>query len=417
MAKQPRWKVKPKDIPVVKKTIKGQDWWVRKPGAAVGTVSGGRPAGGTTTTTRRGAAVNKLVPREWTGTEGLHPGSWGKQPRLNPDEWEWQQNPENQRWFARRRTELTGLPTQARADIKGYDAQTAAQQGRIQGAYDQFVAESRANAAAGQSALTALSGAAGAGYSAADPTAAVLGQAARQQAVGVAAPTVAAFGRAPDLARSAGVSALEQFGTSAARAAPRRSADYREQMSEAAEAQREAAATMRGQNLTLLGLLGGQQTQLALGQMQATTTRRGQDVTAQTAQQGNLLDYSVGVQKLANQAQIAREKNQTSRANSLDKLLAKRMAAEDKARGGKASNADLRQWTKRARAMWEGIPTGEKDPQNKPILAQYDRAEIIRELMAMGASRRRALQLFQSVAGGALSPATREAVSDLGSFW
>jgi len=419
-AKQPRWEVKPKNIPVVQRTIDGKKWWVRKPGSGGAPAGGsGTPTGGTTATTRRGDALNRLVPREWTGSAGIV-GPYKREPRLNPDAYEWVQNPENNRWFARPRTELTGLPTQARADIQGFDRQTAAQQGRIQGAYDAFVGESRANAAAGQAALTALSAAAGSGYAAADPTAQVLGQAARQQSVAVAAPTVAAMGRMPDLARATGVSALEQFGLKRGEARTETIGDYREQASEAEAAKREAAADLRGQNLDLLAALGGQQTNLALGQMRAQTTQRGQTLTARSAAADRMADYSLGVQKIAQQAQEARQRGQVSRANSLDRLLAKRMELEDKRRGGRkpASNADLSRWAKRAREMWKGIPTGTKDASGNPLFTLYSYSDIVRELQAAGATPARARRIASQVTGerGSGKPLGQE-VRDAVTFW
>lgn len=405
-----RWKVKPKGFA----TVKRDGFWVRPKAAR--TPRSTTPKGGTVASSTRSAAVNKLVPREYAGSAGVI-GGWSKEPRLNPDQYEWTQN-ESGRWFARPRTELTGLSSQQKADIGSFDAQTEAQKARITEAYNNYATQAGADRDAAAKSFEGLARLAGASYSAP-----VTGQASTpygavgtnplspaQQDQSTIAGTTASAGSAaqggiagfalsqlPTIARDAGLTALEKYTTDRQGQRKDLLSGYREAAAQAESDARdedykrqELAATLRGQNLGLISDKLGSDTSIATASIRADTA---------TADRAAKLRTDAA--KLRQQASIARERNLVSRANTLDRLATqKELAAKKAAKSKKGiTQSDQRAWTKRARDMWDGIPrkvTGADGKQTTEYL-QYDVPEIVRELMAMGASRAQALKVARLV--------------------
>ena len=388
-----RWKQKPTGFTTVRK----DGWWVR-PGDA-----SARPAG-TPAAAPRSAAVNKLVPREWQGSQGVL-GGYTREPRLDPNRYEWTQNPENNRWFARPRTELTGLDPQMRADVASFDQQGNDQSARIQSSFDQFVREAEANRAATTAGLTGLAGAVGAGYMQSDPTAAALQGTTRATAQASALPVAARLSDAPLVARSEGVSRLQDFLGQRREQRAGLISDYRGQQAEAAAAQAETAAELRNQNLTHLG-------KVLAGKVDVTVA----NTRAETATQDRAAKLRIAAEQLRSRADIARQNNQTSRANTLDKLAADREKAAKKADKAKGPSQETRRmWGERAAEMWEGVPRTEteryteKDASGATVektrqvtkYVQYNPNEIVRYLMAQGATRAQALKIMRQVTGQA----------------
>ena len=363
-----RWKAKPQGFTTVRK----DGWWVR-PGDA-----SARPAG-TPAAAPRSAAVNRLVPREWQGSQGVL-GGYAKEPRLDPNRYEWTQNPENNRWFARPRTELTGLDPQMRADVASFDQQGNDQSARIQSSFDQFVKEAEANRAATTAGLTGLAGAVGAGYMASDPTAAALQGTTRATAQASALPVAARLSDAPLVARSEGVSRLQDFLGQRREQRAGLISDYRGQQSEAAAAQAETAAELRGQNLEHLGKVLAGKVDLEEAGIRAETATTVATTRAQTAENARKTKLYTDLERIRQQdtnnrrstaaqlrgqnmqylksvlgsetanndraaklvtaaltirqrADAARAQGKTSRANALDKLALQRELAAKKANG------------------------------------------------------------------------------------
>jgi hypothetical protein len=416
---QARWAQKPKGFATVKVRQDGKDWWV-KPGTAGAPRS--TPPGGTPAAQRR----NRLPPREYVGSPGLI-GSWGRQPRLNPDQYEWTINPETGRWWARPRTELTGLSPQQRADIGQFDRTTEAQRQRITDVYNQYAQAAAADRDAGAAALGKLANLSAAGFTdtvsgpvsgpygqAPGPSLSqaeralpgVLAQGAREGQAARSAQTIAALNQLPTVARSEGLTAAERF--LAERLGQRQEAigGYREQQAKAAEARAEQAFRNRQLQATLAIAQGGQAVDL-----------EGIRSRERVARQDRLAKMKAERAKLATQLRIARENNLTSRANTLDRLIAQKdqqiaKAQADRAKQRRLKPSDLRALTKRAREMWDGIPRTITDEQGqrRTEYLQYNFAEIVRELQAMGAPRARAMQIARQVTGQQPGPAEQRGV-------
>lgn len=414
-----RWKVKPKGFA----TIKKGGYWV-KPQASPSAPLTSAPTGGTAATSTRTAARNKLQPREYVGSEGVI-GSWKSEPRLNPDQYEWTLNPENNRWFARPRNELTGLDPQSRADVGAFDRTTGAQQQRVQEVYDQYATQAGADRDAGAAAFGSLAKLSGAGYQApvqgqasgpygavqgaslAPAQAALPGVMAQGAQEGSAAQRMSSlFGlsQLPTLARAEGATALERYTADRTKNRGELIGGYRQQASESAAAaaeqkfnQQKLAADLRGQNLTHLGKVLSGETQVKTASIRANTAR--DDRSAKLL---------IEAQKLRNQADIARENNNTKRSVALMKRAEVKEKEAAKAKGPKVS--DQRAWAKRAREMWDGIPRSVTDEQGNKVTEylQYDVNEIIRELQAQGASRGQAIKIARQISGNATAgaPAT-----------
>lgn len=372
----PRWKVKPQGFA----TVKVDGWW-QKPGEpnaplpTVGAAAPRAPRGGTTSTVSAAARRNGQVPREWVGSEGLI-GNWAKEPRLNPDQYEFLQNPDTKRWWARPRNELTGLTPGQRADVQGFDRQTTAQQARIDQAYADFVAQSGQNAAAGQQALTGLTALTGSGYSG-DPTGAVLSEAARKQAGAGVAPIIADLSRMPGIARESGITASTGFAAERGQQRTELLQGIRETEAELETANADRAAELRGQELESLGRAAGLKNDLDIAQLRADSD------AADRASRERMNDAD----------------NATSQANTEARIrAAEKKDAKKKGRKPPTAN-DIRQWAKRARIMWNGEPTGRKDDEGNALFANYEPEEIIRELMAAGATRKRAVSIVRNITG------------------
>ena len=393
-----RWKAKPQGFTTVRK----DGWWVR-PGQ-----QSARPAG-TPAAAPRSSAVNRLAPREWQGSQGII-GGYTREPRLDPNRYEWTQNPENNRWFARPRTELTGLDPQMRADVASFDQQGNDQSARIQSSFDQFVREAEANRAATTAGLTGLAGAVGAGYMASDPTAAALQGTTRATAQAAALPAAARLSDAPLVARSEGVSRLQDFLGQRREQRAGLISDYRGQQAEAAAAQAETAAELRNQNLTHLG-------KVLTGKVNLETA----NIRADTATQDRLARLQANRETLQGRLEVARQNNQTSRANAILKSITateKAIAKEKKDKKKAASPESIRMWATRAREMLEGVDSGQKDANGNPLFDVYEPGEVVRDLMAQGAPRSRALQIVRQLTnqpgyGRPLSGAGRTAAAGI----
>lgn len=414
-----RWAQKPKGFPTVKVRQDGKDWWV-KPGTAGAPRSA--PRGGT----RAAQPRTKLPPREYVGSPGLI-GSWGKEPRLNPDQYEWTINPETGRWWARPRTELTGLSPQQRADIGQFDRTTEAQRQRITDVYNQYANQAAADRDQGAAALGRLANLSAAGFTdtvsgpvpgpygqAPGPSLSqaeralpgVLAQGAREGQAAQSAQTIAALNQLPTVARSEGLTAAERF--AAERLGQRQEAigGYREQQAKAAEAAAEQAFRNRQLQATLAIAQGGQAVDL-----------EGIRSRERVAGQDRVAKLKAERARLATQYRIAQERNLTSRANTLDRLIAQKdqqiaKAQADRAKQRRLKPSDLRALTKRAREMWDGIPRTITDEQGqrRTEYLQYSFSEIVRELQAMGAPRARAMKIARQVTGQQPGPAEQQGV-------
>lgn len=366
-----RWKAKPKGFA----TVKVGGFW-QKPGEPDAPAPGAAPrAGGTTSTTRARTSRNSLVPREWVGSEGLI-GNWAKAPRLDPTAFETTKNAETGRWWARPRTELTGLTPGQVADVRGYDRETTAQRSRIDQAYADFVAQSGQNAAAGQASLTGLTGIMGTGYSG-DPTGAVLSEAARKQAGAGVAPMIADLSRLPGIAAETGIGVSTSYAAERGKGRTEMLQGIRQTEAELQTANADRAAELRGQELENLGKMAGLQNDLDIAGIRSDTAAadRGARVSMNDAD------------------------NATSRSNTLAKIRADEVKAAKKKGRKPPTTADIRQWAQRAREMWDGVDTGRQDDEGNPLFANYDPSEIIRELIAQGATRKRAVAIVRNITG------------------
>lgn len=368
----------------------GEAQWVKKPLGFRTVRRNGvwvRPDAPTSTTTRT-QARNSLVPREWTGSPGLV-GSYAKEPRLDPTRYEWTKNPENGRWFARPRTELTGLNPQQTADVKSFDTQTADQSGRISAAYQALGTSAEQNAAATSKALTDLAAARGAGYSAADPTGAVLGQAARDSAVSATAPIIAGVGRTPTIARSEGATTLEQFLAS-------RLGDRATTISGYRTAQQEAASAARDQNLKYLSDLAGNKTDLQKAQLSSDTQVTTAQIGAQSKDKDRAARLYIAAAHDERLAQIAKDRNQIDRYNALTRRAqAKRKEAK------RITRSDRSAWTSRAQALRAGIQTSQRDENGNEVTGRmhFSPREAFDTLTGEGAPPRVAQQLVRAYYG------------------
>lgn len=350
---------------------------------------------------------NALLPESFLGSPNVR-GPYTAPPRLNPEQFETAQNQAG-RYFARPVTELTGLNPQQRADVGRFDKLTEAQAGQIQGAYGTAAQASEANRAASAAELTALAGAAGAGYAASDPTASVLGQAARQGAVANVTPAIAGLARSPDILRSEGLTNVGQFRTQRLGQRQETIAGYR-------TAQQEAAAAAREQDLkTMLDLLGIQsdlglgqlqyQTQLAAAGIQSETNLAESQQRARTADADRAARLDVEAAKLMQQAGLARERNQLDRELKLTELAQNK---REKARAFRQEDQRNRSaWSQRAFDMYRGLPI--ENPDGTTAYDQYSLNEIYRDLISRGAPPNVAREISRQVTGerpvfGATSP-------------
>jgi hypothetical protein len=316
-------------------------------------------------------------------------GGWTSQPRVDPTKYESIQNPETKRWWIRPRNELTGLSDQEQGSIKQYDAGTASTKASIQSAYDEFAKWAQNNAAQGGAQLQGLSSLVGSGYNNADPTGAVLGTAAKQQQVGNVAPVIADLNRQPTLAKEAGLTNVTSWLAARGKERTDTISGYR-------QAAQEAATTARGQDLQHLDRVAS--TDASVTRANITADTRTADRASQTAKADadRASRERVEAAKLRERAAEADRKGREAES----KRLAKAAAAREKAAKALAPKAsDLRQWTRRATTLWAGVPTGQKDADGAPLRTWYTPAEIVKELVAMGASRTRAALIVDQISG------------------
>lgn len=369
-----RWSVKPAGFA----TVKQGKWWV-KPGepAAPPPAAGRAPSGGRVSTTSRTGARNSLVPREWVGSEGLI-GNWSKPPRLDPTAFETIKSSETGRWWARPRTELTGLTPGQRADVKAFDQTTTSQGSRIDQAFADYVQQSGQNAQQGSAALTGLAGIMGSGYSG-DPTGAVLSEAARKEAGAGLAPTIANLNRLPQLAASEGLTAKQAWTTDRLKQRTDLLQGIRETEVKLEGDAADRAVEIRGQELNALGEAAGLRNKIDLAKIDSAD--RAADRAA---------DIGMNTQD-----------NQTALTTAQLRITAAEKKAAKKAGRKPPTVSDIRQWAKRARAMWDGVPrtiTGE-DGKSRTEYLQYDPDEIMRDLIAAGATRPRAVRIVRQITG------------------
>ena len=393
MATQPRWKVKPKGFA----TVQVDGWWTKpgEPTAPIpGTTSAGAatPRGGRVSATTRSGARNSLVPREWVGSPGLI-GNWAKQPRLDPTRFETIKSSETGRWWARPLTELTGMAPQQVAAVRDFDTQTAGQGSRIDQAYANFVGQAGQNAQQGSAALTGLAGLMGSGYSG-DPTGAVLSEAARKEAGAGLAPEIANLMRLPALAGSEGITARQSY--DAGRANDRRDliSGINQAAAASSEKQLDRNVELRGQELNALGKAAGLQSSQDIAQLRADTAAADRQA----------------------RVDMNNADNATSTANNEARIRAAEVKAAKKAGRKPPSSSDIRAWAKRARDMWDGVPrtvTG-ADGKSSTQYVQYDEGEIYRELIAMGASKQRAMRILRNVTGKMNLGTVRGLAQDIG---
>lgn len=224
----------------------------------------------------------RQVPSQFLGSEGVR-GPFLHNPRLNPDEYEFMGN-QYGGMFARPRTEFTGLAPQDVANVKAFDQLTDLQGQRITGAYDAYATQAGTDRDRATQALGDLARLAGSGFTA--PQGLGLsavemnlpGTTAATSAAGSmaqSAQTIADMNQLPTVARSEGLNAGETFRAtrfgqrqdmlSALRQSQAESqAAAAKQAADEAQFNRSLASDTRGQNLSLLGQLGGQQNALQL---------------------------------------------------------------------------------------------------------------------------------------------------------
>ena len=345
--------------------------------------------------------------------------------------------------------ELAGLPDYIRQDIGAFDRQTGAQQDRITAAYQALADQSRLDADAAARRQGALAGLAGMGYtptpaglpSAISSLPATLGNNAVTRAGTAGGLETDWYGKLPTLALMAG--ATQREGYLADRDATRRSTIFnarQEQEKAAAEAagdqadrefdltkiltqgqvdagllqsrltaedlisRRQVGATLRGQDLDLVG---------------TETSQRGANlraqITAGTADANRIAGLRREQARLETQIQIARERNDTTRATSLasqqarvtSALIAAQARDKPAARRtgrGTPNYASLRsRWTTTVRQLLQGKTTVRDDAQGnpQPVVTQEPALPeaALAQAISAGIDPRDAFQMV--VAGGA----------------
>jgi hypothetical protein len=257
------------------------------------------------------------MPDTFIGSEGVRGGFVNITPRLNPDEYEFAQNRVGVT-YARPRTEFTGLAPQNVADVKAFDQLTNLQGHRITSAYDAYAQQAgadrdRATQALGDLARLAGQGmtpTVGTGLSATEKAlSGVIGSTASAESAARSSQTIADLNQLPTVARSEGLGASEAFratrygqrqemltGLRAAQAEAEAAAAA--QAAEESQFNRTLASQVRGQNLDLLGQLGGQQ-----ASMQEVLARLNADAASQASDQQ--FDMSMAQTEAAQDAQAA----------------------------------------------------------------------------------------------------------------
>lgn len=260
------------------------------------------------------AAQRNLLPPTFIGYGDV--GRYRRPPRVNPEQFDIQRN-EAGTYFTRPRTEMTGLDPQAVADIRGFDQQAGAQEGRIVAAYNDLASQSERDNAARAQALAEIGQLAGAGFNGADRTAATLAGSSQALTSTQSALQRAASAFNPTLARDRGQTVRSEFLGQYRGQRAERIGGYREMQSEAqaaaaetaqaaAEARAKLAADLRGQSLSYLGQLAGTQGQLAAAGLQSQTSLATNAQDNQTSLATNAQDNatSVATTQLRTQAQV-----------------------------------------------------------------------------------------------------------------
>jgi hypothetical protein len=274
-----------------------------------------RQADGSIMLTRPGQ--RQQLPDTFIGSEGVRGGFVNIQPRLNPDEYEFAQNRVGVT-FARPRTEFTGLDPQSVADIKQFDQMTDLQGNRIDQAYNAYANAASADRDRATQALGDLARLAGSGFT---PTQGmglseaersltpIMGMAAAGTSAAQSAQTIADLNQLPTVARSEGVNANATFRATrlgqrqdmlnALRTAAAESAAEAAKLAhDEDQFNRTLASQVRGQNLDLLGQLGGQQ-----ASMQEVLARLQSDAALQQSDQ--VFDYNMAGLEAQQDAQAA----------------------------------------------------------------------------------------------------------------
>lgn len=349
-----------------------------KPGTRQGAyehlvAAGGQVAGGkvTTRTTRArqatvAASERRRLPEGW-GRDGVV-GGWGRTPQgYDASQWEFGTNPAG-RVFARPITETTGLDPQAVTQLRSFDAQTAAQQARIQAAYAAMAQAAQGDADAQARRLTALTQAAGVTSAApqgpawagaggqvttqTDPASVALAAQNSQTARTVAGIESMLATQAqslyPSQARGMGLDAESQytakrqsdrtaFLTDARNAAAKARADQAtaeaKRRQDEARAERDRynlSARLRGQNLQLLGTqmgIGGSNYRAVLGQQTALSGQQAATQRATAAQSAQ----SARTQATLNQRERESIRRLQAQENALDARIRDAQAGRDAA--------------------------------------------------------------------------------------
>lgn len=262
------------------------------------------------------------------------------------------------------RTELTGLDSQTKRDVRAFDDVTARQGERIGGAYQRYATDAAADADATAKRLEGLARLSGTGYSASDPTAAVLSDAARTAAASDAALTTFTAGQLPTLARAQGITAQEGYRADRAEGRTDLIEGFRERNAEAIAANNEDAFK-RSQLEATLAIASGEQ----------ANTRRGQTLDFRTASADREAALATDIAEMETDLRIAREKNQTTRAVAIEKRLSKKREAQAKAR---RTNAKVRG---QANRLVDQMLSGFDDPETGERLS-FTRDDIIDELIS-----------------------------------
>lgn len=288
-----------------------------------------------------GTARDRLLPPELIGVQGVR-GAFapGFTPRLNPNDYVVHTN-DRGRTFWEPITETTGLDPTSRAALRTFDTATAGQRPVIQGAYNDLQGALNTNADQSKARLASLGSSIQASPTVAGSQQAVpdanaqLADARRAEMAGQAAVTVGLESALPQIAATEGAKTLT--GWDASRAEDRTAlltglrGEQQKQAAaalEAAQAQAQINAQLRGQDLQLLG--------------------------TQTAQQGGIQRALIGAQskeavsqgELQTRLLIAELQGNTSEANNIRttmaRLQAAQIAADARARTGGAGTPGAR---------------------------------------------------------------------------
>ena len=322
-------------------------------------------------------------PLTFKGDDTLR-GGWKNQQDLNPENWV-QEKGLDGRYYAVKRTELTGLDPTSKATIRDFDTQTTGQLGQITGAYDQYANDTQTLEANRRQALADYARNSGFVQNPDDPTAAAVGRAVGQSATAAGGPDVVRGLDLPAVLRAAGQS--QATGYQAQRTGQRAEllGGLRQAMAEQEAARQKAASDLRGQNLTLLSTLAGQDASTQRALIGANTQLAGIDA------QNQRTAATIEGQNARTAATLDSQERRT-----LAKIQENRKVAAAKAKAKRNDPTKLKDLAKQARKMAEGIPYQGKGGTQYIV---YTYGEVVRWLMSAGLNQAQASRIADGTPG------------------